>query len=380
MKNSTVRKRISESFAKVKAVLGIATDFMSRRKIDLHPSQLESLNKEVASNTVVTSKYSVLSFLPVNLFQQMSKAANVYFLMITVLQTIKVISISNGEPTMLPPLILVVFSSMVKDAFEDYCRHSEDALENNALCTRFNRAARRFERVRWCEVKVGDYVQVAQDEFFPADLLLVRSSGEEGIAYVETKNLDGETNLKNKFVPKMLAGKFENPTHDIGAFQAMINCEGPNNFIYKFDGYMEVIKSQQDSSKLIIPILEYEKHETMRVPLSNDNVLLRGMSLRNTHEVLGIVLYTGRETKIQKNSAASVYKVSKMMKETNKSIFYIFLLQCVLSLVGAILCARWTDENIDIPYLAFKQDKAQYDQDLLFTIGTMTGSWILIFW
>ena len=68
----------------------------------------------------------------------MSKAANVYFALITLMQTVKVISISNGEPTMLPPLVLVVVTSMIKDAYEDYCRHSEDAIENNALANRFN--------------------------------------------------------------------------------------------------------------------------------------------------------------------------------------------------------------------------------------------------
>jgi len=40
---------------------------------------------------------------------------------------------------MLPPLVLVVFTSMCKDAYEDYCRHVEDAKENNALATRFNK-------------------------------------------------------------------------------------------------------------------------------------------------------------------------------------------------------------------------------------------------
>ena len=110
-------------------------------------------------NVVVTSKYSFFTFLPVNLFQQLSKAANIYFIMITIMQTIKVISISNGEPTMLPPLVLVVLTSMCKDAYEDYCRHCEDAVENNALCNRYNKQSHRFEKVRWGDVKVGDFIQ-----------------------------------------------------------------------------------------------------------------------------------------------------------------------------------------------------------------------------
>ena len=129
--------------------------------------------------------------------------------MITIMQTIKVISISNGEPTMLPPLVLVVFTSMCKDAYEDYCRHCEDAVENNALCNRYNRNTHRFERIRWGDVKVGDFIKTNQDEFFPADMIVVRSTEDEGVCYVETKNLDGETNLKNKQVPKELMTTFE---------------------------------------------------------------------------------------------------------------------------------------------------------------------------
>lgn len=126
--------------------------------INLKPKALQELHLEVKDNIVRTSKYSWWSFLPVNLFQQLSKAANIYFIMITVMQTIKVISISNGEPTMLPPLVLVVLTSMLKDAYEDYCRHCEDAIENNSLCNRFNRQTNRFEKIRWGDVKVGDFI------------------------------------------------------------------------------------------------------------------------------------------------------------------------------------------------------------------------------
>lgn len=62
---------------------------------------------------------------------------------------------------MLPPLVLVVMCSMFKDGYEDYVRHVEDALENNALCTRYNRKSHQFEKVRWGDVRVGDFVKVA---------------------------------------------------------------------------------------------------------------------------------------------------------------------------------------------------------------------------
>lgn len=73
-------------------------------------------------------------------------------MLITVLQTIKVVSISGGEPTMLPPLLLVMTVSMIKDGYEDYMRHCEDANENNAICTVYSKDTNRFEKVTWGDV------------------------------------------------------------------------------------------------------------------------------------------------------------------------------------------------------------------------------------
>ena len=119
---------------------------------------------------------------------------------------------------MLAPVVLVVFTSMIKDGYEDYCRHIEDGIENNALCKRFNMKTGAFEKVRWGNIYIGDFIKVDQDEFFPADMIVVRSTEDEGVCYVETKNLDGETNLKNKQVPKDLIDSFSRPEQAIKDF------------------------------------------------------------------------------------------------------------------------------------------------------------------
>jgi len=118
----SMRDKLTSSFARLKEVLGFG-DEQKNRSFPLEGAALKEMKLYVKDNVVRSSKYVWWTFLPINLFQQFSKAANVYFLLITVMQTIKVISISNGEPTMLPPLVLVVFTSMCKDAYEDYCRH-----------------------------------------------------------------------------------------------------------------------------------------------------------------------------------------------------------------------------------------------------------------
>ena len=99
---------------------------------------------------------------------------------------------------MLVPLTFVVLVSMIKDIFEDLKRHQSDKLENNRKVLVGDPQTGRFSPVLWKNLQVGMIVKIQQDEFFPADLILLNSSAPKGIAYIETKNLDGETNLKHK--------------------------------------------------------------------------------------------------------------------------------------------------------------------------------------
>lgn len=99
---------------------------------------------------------------------------------------------------MLMPLSFVVLVSMIKDIFEDMKRHQSDNLENNRKVLVGNPEKGSFEETLWKHMHVGMIVKIRQDEFFPGDLVLLNSSAPKGICYIETKNLDGETNLKHK--------------------------------------------------------------------------------------------------------------------------------------------------------------------------------------
>lgn len=111
---------------------------------------------------------------------------------------IKPISDAQGQPAMLLPLSFVVIISMIKDIFEDIKRHKTDKLENNRHVSLGDPHKGVFEKKKWKEVQVGRILKIHQDEFFPADLILLNSSAPKGMCYIETKNLDGETNLKLK--------------------------------------------------------------------------------------------------------------------------------------------------------------------------------------
>ena len=89
----------------------------------------------------------------------------------------------------------------------------------------------------WKDVKIGDIVKVECDQAIPADLLLLHSSEAKGSLYIETKNLDGETNLKNKQVHKDLVDKFQ--SQDLADVSLKVQCETPNKAIYKFEGKID---------------------------------------------------------------------------------------------------------------------------------------------
>ena len=153
-------------------------------------------DEELPLNRISTSKYNCLSFLPKNLFEQFSKLANLYFLVIGFLQIIKEISTSGGVPVTLFPLTFIICISALKDIFEDFKRHRSDYEENNRKTKVLNNGE--FVDITWEFLKVGDVIKLKQDEYFPADVLILKSSELKGACYIETKNLDGETNLKQK--------------------------------------------------------------------------------------------------------------------------------------------------------------------------------------
>lgn len=114
------------------------------------------------------------------------------------------------------------------------------------------------------------------------------------------------------------------------------------------------------------------------ISLSNDNLLLRGMSLRNTEFVYGITVYTGPETKIQKNSLRTKLKMSKIMHQTNSLILTIFIVQILLASLGAFLGSRWIVNNMNNPYLVFHPTN-KWDSEQLYIFIRLTGTWVLIF-
>jgi magnesium-transporting ATPase (P-type) len=160
-------------------------------------------NYSFKNNFVKTSKYEVWNFLPLFLFEEFNpkvKVANCYFLMISCLQTIPAISNTNGIPTFLLPLTFVVLVDALFQIIEDYHRHKADGIANSSIAKKFDLENDQLVDTPWAELHVGDFVKIFSREPVPADILVLgvheKVQPPQGLCYIETKSLDGETNLK----------------------------------------------------------------------------------------------------------------------------------------------------------------------------------------
>lgn len=198
-------------------LFGAASDFppsnphgwphSSADAIAARPKRIISIGKtqefSFCSNFVKTSKYELWDFLPKFLMEEFNpktKVANCYFLMISGLQCIPAISNTGGYPTTLIPLLFVVFVDAIFQVFEDLSRHRADARANSSASFKFDNGSKTFIQCKWSELEVGDFIRIQSREIIPADVVILsvaeKSEPAQGICYVETKSLDGETNLK----------------------------------------------------------------------------------------------------------------------------------------------------------------------------------------
>ena len=143
----------------------------------------------------------------------------------------KPISDAGGVPVLLMPLSFVVGMSMIKDIYEDYMRHKSDDEENSRKAVVAKK--QKFDSTNCKNIRVGQIVKVHENEYFPCDLLVLNSSLPKGICYVETKNLDGETNLKHKQADKDILQFAQNDEDVMRHFNlTKIECDKQNDQIY----------------------------------------------------------------------------------------------------------------------------------------------------
>ena len=272
--------------------------------------------------------------------------ANVFFLGIACLQCIPMISNTFGYPTVMIPLSFIVFISAILQIIEDFARHKADRLANSTNVARFRvyddeTTTEETEIIPWSRLRVGDVVLLKSRESVPADLLILSVSCEEGenpfsrshnrgICFVETKSLDGETNLKLRNALGYTTTTINNLS-TVNSLKGRLEMEHPNKLIDSFTGVVDFAKDGV----------------VTKVPIQPNNTLLRGCVLRNTDWIIGLVLNTGHDTKIMCGITKTVGKSSFLELETTSYIKKIILILMMLCASGATAQAVW-NSYIDV--------------------------------
>ncbi|QIX01316.1 hypothetical protein AMS68_006833 [Peltaster fructicola] len=318
---------------------------MGPRVIHMNNPPANALNKYV-DNHVSTTKYNIATFVPKFLFEQFSKYANLFFLFTAILQQIPGISPTNRWTTVVP-LSIVLLVSAIKELVEDQRRRSQDTQLNRSPA-RVMRGSQ-FQDVKWIDVKVGDIVRVESEEPFPADLVLLASSEPDGLCYIETANLDGETNLKIKqAIPETTSFISSAELARVGG---RLRSEQPNSSLYTYEATLTMQAGGGEKE----------------LPLAPDQLLLRGATLRNTPWIHGVVVFTGHETKLMRNATATPIKRTAVEHKVNIQILMlggVLIILSIISSVGDLIVRLKLSENLSYLYYTNTNTVQQFFADV----------------
>ncbi|KIW64501.1 hypothetical protein PV04_09429 [Phialophora macrospora] len=313
----------------------------------------ERSGKPYIDNLIRSCRYTPWNFVPKQLVAQFGKLANFYFLCVSILQMIPGLS-TTGTYTTIVPLLIFVAISMAKEGYDDIRRHRLDKEENErtAHVLRISPSytpITEWQEKRWSAVRVGDVVLLDRDAGIPADLVLLHVNEPTDTAYVETKSLDGETNLKSKKPLADISEACQDPD-SISRLTAEFVVEDPNLDLYKFDGRVTI--------------------NGRTLPLTNSEILYRGSVMRNTASAVGLIIYSGEECKIRMNAnKAPRTKAPALQAKVNRVVIFVASLVIFMAIILSVAYRIWrrTTEN-----------KSWYLQDARVPFGQVFTSFIIM--
>uniref|UniRef100_A0A672ZP72 Phospholipid-transporting ATPase n=1 Tax=Sphaeramia orbicularis TaxID=375764 RepID=A0A672ZP72_9TELE len=287
------------------------------------PASEPFIPPKFCDNRIVSSKYTVWNFLPKNLFEQFRRIANFYFLIIFLVQ-VRTVDTPTSPVTSGLPLFFVITVTAIKQGYEDWLRHKADNEVNKYPVTVLEDGRRIRKESE--KIKVGDVVQVEEDETFPCDLILLQSSRDDDTCFVTTASLDGESNHKTHYtVP--------DTEKDLESLNATIECEQPQPDLYNM----------------------------LCLSLGPENLLLKGATLKNTQKICGVAVYTGMETKMALNYQGKSQKRSVVEKSINAFLLVYLCILVSKALVCTTLKYVWQSKpGQDEPWY---NEKTQREKD-----------------
>ncbi|OHT08930.1 putative phospholipid-transporting ATPase DRS2 [Tritrichomonas foetus] len=260
-------------------------------------------------NIVKTTRYTILTFIPLTLFENFRNLSNIYFLIVMLVSFLPISPV--GYIFQLLPLVFVILVSMVKAAIEDLLKGKEDKKRNQQKVHVYRDGV--FKDICSSELVVGDVLKITEDEMVPTDLLYIGSSQEEKLCYFSETNLNGETAVKTMSCFPLF--KDTDAINELSSKKYYVDLGEPDRDLTRFDARMRC----------------GDKFWSISI----HNVLLRGVCTHYTENVLGIVLRTGHDTKIMKNIKHPPAKMTSFDKKLNKMLIVIFIVNLIICVISA---------------------------------------------
>lgn len=294
---------------------------LSPRTILFMPQNGVSLMPAVAypANSVRNQKYSLLSFIPVFLYEQFRFFFNLYFLVVALTQLIPVLQVGFLF-TYVAPLVFVLSLTMMKEGYDDWCRYRRDKEANSQIYERMT--INGVEKIPSSSIRVGDLLYLHANQRVPADMVLLRTHDKTGSIFIRTDQLDGETDWKLRRSIHACQ-RYVNDEYLVN-MHARLSAQEPKKEIYEFAGNFKELKEEDNDHDI------------------NDMTHAESLSLENTMwantviasgTVIGVVVYTGSETRAVMNANLPAQKVGQMDAELNtmsKMLFAITLLMAFI--------------------------------------------------
>lgn len=283
-------------------------------ELDMGRVHIASSEKHIPENIVRNTKYTVYSFLPVVLFEQFKFFFNLYFLVVAISQFVPQLQVGYLF-TYVAPLVFVLVITMAKEAYDDFQRYKRDKEANSQLYSRLTGTGG-VETVPSSDLRVGDMVLVNTDQRVPADVVVLRTTEKAGASFIRTDQLDGETDWKLR---KAIASTQKFPSDDsLASIRANVYVEKPRKEIYQFVG--NFTRNVDAGGK------------TQTEPLSIENTIWAN-SVVASGTIIGLIVYTGTETRAVMNTSQPATKMGKLDEELNFLAKWLCILLVLLALI-----------------------------------------------
>uniref|UniRef100_A0A5K4FA05 Phospholipid-transporting ATPase n=1 Tax=Schistosoma mansoni TaxID=6183 RepID=A0A5K4FA05_SCHMA len=312
--------------------------------------------KEYCNNEIKTSIYTIWNFLPKIIYEQLHYMSNIFFILVAIIHLF-----ADGATSIfaiIGPFSFVLLVTMIKDIIYDLLRYYQDKQinEKKFFIMKINIET---NEIYWILKKskfihVGDIILCKNNEEFPSDLIILSTSNLNNKCYITTVNIDGENTIKThyclldthniykKFLNENIIYNYNNNQYNNNNNNQFIdllikvNYQQPNEDFNNFEGYITILINNK---KLLI---------------NNNNILYKGCKLKNTKYIIGLVIYTGNDTKLLLNSNKVKRKYTTRESKANQILFIFMIFMIIFCIIFAMVTKYWSFYHLNHIYIPFE--------------------------